>query len=153
MESNDILNAAKELNISISLLSSISSQEILQQVIQKYTALKEYEYPLWEALKPYSAVTNEYAWEWFEELLPSNTPLVIFFESADDENMIQVPSSSELVTILNNTYRKIFFITTLDTDILYCYNDHDNLIACGAAKGALKGFYKVSELGLEVFEQ
>jgi hypothetical protein len=121
------------------------------KIYEKYTGHKFHYYPTWERTRDYLAITHQFAWLWFEDMLKGKE-ILFFFENDTDKAMFHFEDGGEITQVLHNCYGFVFYISNWNADFLLAYNDHDNLIACGEAKEWLRNYPAVKKLGLEIYE-
>jgi hypothetical protein len=137
--------SAKELPIDESL-------KVIGDVLEKFTKQRTYRYPLWEHLDDWIGVDFKFSWEWFSYILEGKQ-IVLLFEPDDDERGIIFENGRHLVDVLNHCYRFTFYVTDRKNSFLFCYNDHDNLIAAGEGKEWLSNFLKNSLIETRIFHK
>lgn len=131
--SEEFINACIETGIQCKILSEDEKSILIDRTIQKFTRAGQYNYPLWESLIKSVGITFPFAWEWFDIILKQKE-VVFFFEPDARDKAFKIEKAECIPLILQNSYRFTFYITDYDNSFLFCYNDHDNLIAAGDAE-------------------
>ena len=143
MHHEEILETITELKINYTLIDKGSSDGIYKIILNKFSNRDQYYFPLWDHLMENSiSIKAEYAWDRFNKLL-GNREVILFFDLEDDPYMFKINDSANLVSIFENSYRMVFYLTNPTYDFLLAYNDHDYLIACGEMPN-LKSVYSTS---------
>ena len=58
----------------------------------------------------------------------------MFFNKCDDEHAFLIANGVELQTILGESFGFEFYITDKDQSYVICFNHHEVLYGCGAAR-------------------
>ena len=132
----DVLGAIKRLSITdYKILSEEELAPILSQVLDRFTTLKEYEFPLWENVisEECFAIRDEDSWMWMTDF-PTQEPSILIFEYRREKRGFEFQRMEDLVNVLGESCNFVFYITSRKIDYLLSQNDHDYLIAAGRAK-------------------
>ena len=88
---------------------------------------------IWEQFKECSHYQNSDAWSKIEDYVKENN-CIMFFNKCDDEYAFLIANGVELQTILGESFGFEFYITDRDQSYVICFNHHDVLYGCGAAR-------------------
>ncbi|MBK9413261.1 MAG: hypothetical protein IPP27_16585 [Bacteroidetes bacterium] len=146
----EIVSVLKTFSIPFKILENDESLLFFNTIINEYARKEVYKYPLWENLSNWCGVDYRYSWEWFNQIIETND-LILFFEPEDDKNFILIDNAVDLIKLINNSYRFTFYISNIEAEFLYCYNDHDNLLASGKAIKWLSSYDFIIKNGITLF--
>jgi hypothetical protein len=147
--SEEFKNAAHKTGVEIIELSDKKTDEVLLSVYENFSEKGVYEYPLWENLVNWSGVDYRFSWEWFEEML-SEKSVYLFFEPLDKYQIFLIENGGRLPIVLEECYRFTFYVVDPESHFLFCYNDHDNLIASEGGRLILENYVLHKGLNLKV---
>ena len=88
---------------------------------------------IWEQFKECSHYQNSDAWSKSGDYVKENN-CIMFFNKCDDEHAFLIANGVELQTILGESFGFEFYITDRDQSYVICFNHHDVLYGCGAAR-------------------
>jgi len=124
-----IIKASSRFNISVQTIPNFYNTELYKYIEKKYIKGNNGRY-LWENFRYPSSIKLDNGWS-FIKYLVKNDKFYMFFNKADDENAVLIPSGEYLDLILKETYNFEFYITDTDLNYIVCYNHHDCLICSG----------------------
>nr|RNJ64599.1 MAG: hypothetical protein EDM05_35685 [Leptolyngbya sp. IPPAS B-1204]RNJ64666.1 MAG: hypothetical protein EDM05_35300 [Leptolyngbya sp. IPPAS B-1204] len=130
---NEIENAAFTLGIEISKLPMNEVLEIRKKLAAKFSTESSSPWRLsYQNLKNTQSIHNQKGWSLIQNYVGANE--VLLFVNPDEEKDIwRIPSGEALTAILSETVGFPFYVTSQDADYLFCFDDHDCLIAAGQA--------------------
>ncbi len=131
---NDVVDAAKELNLKIVELPEGERENIRNSVAHKFAAGSVHW--LWEKLNSATSIRNGDAWRWIDDFIKGE-PILLFFNFGDDKSMFLLYDYKHIVDLLGETSGFEFYITNPKNEFLICFNHHDYLIASGTAESWL----------------
>lgn len=132
----EVLGSVKRLSITDhNVLSEEELAPILSQLLDIFTPLKEYEFPLWENVVKgdYFGIRDADSWMWITDF-PTEEPCIFIFEYIDEKRGIEFQRMEDLVNVIGESFGFVFYVTSRKIDYLLTQNDHDHLIAAGRAK-------------------
>jgi hypothetical protein len=139
---HELCGNLEKLGIEFKRLTPLDYEVFLSGFLTKYTQKPTYQYPIWENLKPDNefVVEQEFAWLWFDELLPAEE-LILFFDLHDSPDAVLLRNGKGLKKTLENSYTFTFYISNQSNSFYFAYNnDHDQLSAGGEAIAWLKTY-------------
>jgi len=149
--SDELKSAIVQLKeVGIDQFSINNDSALLTRILERFSKSHVYKYPIWDNLKDWVGIDYKFSWEWFPEILPEGK-ILFFFDPSDDNQAFIFRNAKQLVNVLNNCYRFTFYITDDQFSFLFCYNDHDNLIACGSGKKWLTEYPIISAENVKVY--
>ncbi len=99
--------------------------------------------PLWERLRDSVSLHDADGWRLVSEYVRGAAVLVI--EGSDGDALgYRFKESRELTRVLEESSGYVFYVTDAEATYLLCFNDHDYLIAAGAARAWLSTSPRVS---------
>lgn len=113
-------------------LSDEDTKKIKNNIALKYTHLQPGPF-LWDRLKDAAIREDRGGWEKICDFV-GNSKCLIFFDDVEDKSVLVINNGKNLHKLLNEMYGFEFYVTDFETDYLLCFNHHDCLLACGAAK-------------------
>jgi hypothetical protein len=125
----EILEAARKLNVEALLLSSTDARKIRSML---YSSLnlkgKEFDY-LWQNLS-INIKKSSFDPEGWRKIasLTKGFPSMILFEESEDPNIVYLKSAEKLSQILEDCIGFVFYVLVPESQELYCFNDHNFLI-------------------------
>jgi hypothetical protein len=131
--SGEIIAAEREHSLGVTALSVAERDRIRGRVRSLYGERRRW---MWESLPDPASVQDPDAWQWIEEFV-GDRECVLLFDVDEDEEMFSVPSGAALDALLGNTCGFEFYVTDRNATYLICFNHHDFLVCCGAAKAWL----------------
>lgn len=139
---NEIIQAAKKLNIKILEISKIKTEITINKIINKYADGKKNNF-IWENFKKEFSVKNKNAWKWIEEI-SYDQEIIMFFNPSDESVAFRFCNEKDVTAILKETFGFEFYLTNKTMDYVICFNHHDVLITCGKAMKWLKKYIERS---------
>ena len=88
--------------------------------------------PLWERLLDKESIHDPDGWKRIAEFVRG--PAVLFVRDSQGSCAFRFDVPNEIVDALGASYGFVFYIVDLEYRYLLCFNDHDVLIGCGAAR-------------------
>lgn len=134
--SSEIKKVALDSGISIKELSSEQVKKIKNDISRKYIQLQDKVF-LWDSFKEPAVIADSNGWEKICTFIGEKNCLM-FFDDIEDKSVITIGNGTELYKLLNEMFGFEFYITNFETDYLICFNHHDCLLGCGAAKNWIK---------------
>ncbi len=130
-----VLRLGAELEIDVRELAEAQRRRLLDEVFTKYTQGHRYSWAMWDSkfFAEHISRQAEDGWKWCGDFV-GNQEVILFFNSSDEEAAFVVGGGEALVRLLGEMHRVEFYLTNMSTDYLLCFNHHDYLIACGAAR-------------------
>jgi hypothetical protein len=130
---NEIENSAADLGIILSKLQMREVLEIRQKLAEKFSIEPESPWKLsYQNLKHTQSIHHSKGWSFIQNYV-GEKEIILFVNPDEEKDMWIIPSGSALTSILSETVGFPFYITSLDTDYMLCFDDHDCLIANGKA--------------------
>ena len=136
----EVKGAIKRLDIRVRILSKEEIDNIFKSIINKYSENNIYEFALCHNLKDYKSVKDSDGWKELVKYVRDKS-VILFFEWSDDKNMILFDKGQDVIDVLSDSHRFVFYITDLETSFMLCHNDHDYLISCGKSTNWLTSNY------------
>ena len=130
--STEIEKVAKTNKISIEVLTLEQAQKVKNSIFQKYSNKKKCAF-LWESFVDFSIVNDKDGWALIADFVEAK-PCLMFFDDEEDKSVIEIKGGNDLHKLLSEMYGFEFYITNFMTEYLICFNHHDCLMGCGAAK-------------------
>lgn len=116
-------------------LSDEDGKKIKNNIALKYTHWQPGPF-LWDRLKDAAIREDCAGWEKICDFVGANKCL-IFFDDIEDKSVLVINNGKNLHRLLDEMYGFEFYVTDFETAYLLCFNHHDCLLACGAAKNWL----------------
>lgn len=128
---DEIIAACQRLGCNCKLLTSTEAAAIHTGIERRFTRQANGA-PLWERLHSDSSIYDKNGWKLIQNFT-SGEPLLIFFEWNEDQSFIMLEAGANLTAILADCVGFVFYVANATFDYLFCFNDHDFLIAVGLA--------------------
>ena len=121
---------------------------VLQAKVQELYGRAGHAWPLWDGSKAEKTSFHfDEAWRLIGEF--NREPCIMFWQPSDEACALKFESPCDLIDTLEEMYGTEFYVTNEDVSYLFCFNDHDVLIAYGDASEWLDN---VLTHGLEFIE-
>lgn len=128
-----ILMAAYELGIEVSVLTYEEKEQTRQSIMSKF--IKEghsHVFPLFEKIEDYVGTDVSESWMWISDYIKEDASILLF-NPDDEKEFYSFSSGKDVVSIIGEIFNVEFYITNRNTDYLLGYNHSQCLIASGAA--------------------
>jgi len=141
---NEIIKSIKELGLYANTCDQEYCSFLIIEVIKKFSKLPYYQYPLCSNMTDSISLFNPNGWQLIRSF-EVESEKILFLEPEISKVCFQFENSLDVVSMLENSYGFVFYITNLNLDYLICFNDHDYLIGCGTAKDWIKSLDRKDE--------
>jgi hypothetical protein len=91
---------------------------------------------LWEHLANNTSLREPQGWKAIQDFQSTEEKLM-FIEPdklSSSSVVFQFNNSTDLIRLIGNSFGFVFYVTDKTGSFLICFNDHDYLIGCGAAR-------------------
>jgi hypothetical protein len=142
---NEIVRAAKDLELSFLELLEKKGAEIFYKIESKYVESKDGIF-MWENLPEGISIQNEDAWLWIDKIVECDE-IIMFFNPGNETTGFIFFSGKDIVKVLGETYHFEFYLTNKDLDYVLCFNNHNFLMVCGSLENKFARFLEAENLG------
>jgi len=131
---DDILNATKEANVTVTMWPLKESKPFKEKVYKKFVnnyTLNSLKEKLWDVAIESITVKHEKAWTWIGDLLEKGD-FLLFCDEDKKFNIFTFDSGKDIVKTLEETYWvENFYITDTKLSFLIEYNEYDFISVIG----------------------
>ena len=128
---DEIYRAITENHLELHLLPLSYVDDLRTSVVKQYCT-KDTTF-MWECFKDCVSYQDSNAWSLICNYVKDNE-CIMFFNKSDDKNAFLISNGTELQRILEDSFGFEFYITDRDQSYVICFNHHDVLYGCGAAR-------------------
>lgn len=136
-----VTNVAVAANVHVSEIFEPELTNTKNRIVNRFVnrvTLKSASF-LWEHFTQDIAIYDPQSWSWIKEFL-GDEKVILFFYEPEQKFAFRFNSGFDAFSVLNNGQYVFtdFYLTNEACDYLLCFNHHQHLIACGAAKDWLR---------------
>jgi len=136
---NEIEGAAMAIGVRVLRLEYNTAVNRRQELATKFAKLgDQYEALSWQNLPNATSVHNPDAWRWLGYYFKDERVFLFLSYLEEGATMWQFQSGWDLVAVLSETVNFPFCVTSDSSDCIVCFDDHDCLLAKGAAASWLE---------------
>lgn len=138
---DEVLSVAKEMNLTVSVLSSDEIEKKIEMIYEKYIIKNLKTTFLWEDMADAEFINDSDGWSYIDSFVGKNHCLLMF-EEFKKWFIVEVHSGKDLKILLEETSSFEFYVFDEILSYLICFSHHDQLIGCGKAKTWIKTLKK-----------
>lgn len=138
---NELLSVAEEMNLTVSVLSSIEVEKKIEMIYEKYIIKNLKTSFLWEDMADAEYINDSAGWSYIDSFVGENHCLLMF-EEFEKWFVVEVNSGKDLKILLEESFAFEFYVFDELLSYLICFSHHDQLIGCGKAKTWIKTLKK-----------
>lgn len=137
---DELINNANRLKISIRILSSNDTINILGLLKSKYVNnCKVNGNFLWENIANPVYLNDPLGWSYIGNFI-DDVPCLIIFNDFDSWVAIEISNGVDLTQLLSESYGFEFYVINQELTYVICFNHHDQLICAGEAEKWLNDY-------------
>lgn len=140
----EVLKSSAALGYEVTVKSAEETAALRQAIIDSYTTPYKSSFRLWEQLDNALSIHDAEIWRELSMLLPDEA-VTLFFDPFNEQQSLMM-SSHAVTPILGECVGFVFYLTNSTLDYILCMNDHDFLIAAGAATSWLTDGGRIGRL-------
>ena len=141
---DEVLSVAEEMNLTVSVLSSIEVEKKIEMIYEKYIVKNLKTTFLWEDMADAELINDSDGWSYIDSFVGENHCLLMFKEF-DKWFVVEVNSGKDLKILLEETSSFEFYVFDEILSYFLCFSHHDQLIGCGKAKTWIKTLKSISK--------
>lgn len=128
---DDMIRESNELGIHVEALGSDVADRVHTELRDTYGRAGK-RWPLWDGPNCDPSFQAEEAWQCLSAFL-GDAPCLILWEPRTERKVLRFGRGSDLVKVLGECHRTEFYVTDDVLSYMFCFNEHDFLIASGRA--------------------
>lgn len=128
---DDMIEAARTLGVSVARLAAEQAARIHQEATEKYGGARK-SWPLWDGPSGEASLQGEDAWRAIAAFV-GDAPCILFWEPRTEKDVLTFERGRDLIDVLGECHRTELYVTDSALSYLFCFNDHDFLIAWAQA--------------------